>query len=48
MRESLKQKIIQVYQTKAKKKRQCLGHSFYTFFAPENDSPEVLMEVGKW
>ncbi|AOA57615.1 DUF6500 family protein [Acinetobacter larvae] len=48
MRESLKQKIIQVCDQKIDKKGDQVGISFYAFFANKNDHPELLMEAAHW
>ena len=43
MRDSLKQKIIQVCHQKIARKGEGVGVSFYAFFANRNDDPELLM-----
>jgi hypothetical protein len=48
MRDSLKQKIIEVCNNKIKKKGNNVGISFYAFFANKNDDPELLMEAATW
>ncbi|WP_421231819.1 DUF6500 family protein [Aeromonas sp. 600276] len=48
MRDSLKQKIIQVCQQKIAQKGETVGVSFYGFFANRNDDPELLMEAATW
>ncbi|MCF3099294.1 hypothetical protein EHZ86_18950 [Aeromonas australiensis] len=49
MRESLKQKIIQVCQQKIAQKGEMVGLSFYAFFANRNEEdPELLMEAATW
>ena len=48
MRDSLKQKIIQVCDSKMAKKGDTVGLSFYAFFANKNDDPELLMEAATW
>lgn len=48
MRDSLKQKIIQVCQQKIAQKGEAVGVSFYGFFANRNDDPELLMEAATW
>ncbi|GAB6261192.1 DUF6500 family protein [Photobacterium sp. 53610] len=48
MRESLRQKIIQVCQKKMAQKGDNVGVSFYAFFANKNDDPELLMEAATW
>jgi hypothetical protein len=44
----MKQKIIDVCDTKISKKGINVGLSFYAFFANKNDDPKLLMEVAKW
>jgi hypothetical protein len=48
MRESLKQKIIEVCNRKIKQKGENVGLSFYAFFTNKNDNPELLMEAAEW
>lgn len=48
MRQSLKQKIIQVCDQKIATKSTNVGLSFYAFFANKNDNPELLMEAANW
>lgn len=48
MRESFKNKIIEVCNKKIKAKGSNVGLSFYAFFANKNDNPELLMEVAEW
>jgi hypothetical protein len=48
MKNILKQKIIEVCNTKIAKKGENVGISFYAFFANKNDDPELLMEVATW
>lgn len=48
MRESLKNKIIQVCNRKIETKGAAVGLSFYAFFANKNDDPELLMEAAQW
>lgn len=48
MRESLKQKIIDVCDKKIEKSGENVGLSFYAFFANKNDDPELLMEAAEW
>jgi len=48
MRESFKQKIIEVCNKKIEDKGSNVGLSFYAFFANKNNDPELLMEVAKW
>jgi Family of unknown function (DUF6500) len=44
MRETLKQKIIEVCNRKIEQKGANVGLSFYAFFA----NPELLMEAAEW
>ncbi len=48
MRETLRQKIIEVCDRKIKQKGENVGLSFYAFFANKNDDPELLMEAAEW
>ena len=48
MRDSLKQKIIEVCKEKIEKKGTNVGLSFYAFFSNKNDDPLLLMEAAKW
>jgi uncharacterized protein DUF6500 len=48
MRESLRQKIIEVCDKKIATKGPNVGLSFYAFFANKNDDPELLMEAATW
>ncbi len=48
MRESLKQKIIEVCNAKIAQKSDIVGLSFYAFFANKNDDPQLLMEAATW
>ncbi|USD67318.1 DUF6500 family protein [Vibrio sp. SCSIO 43136] len=48
MRQSLREKIIQVCQKKIAQKGDNVGVSFYAFFANKNDDPELLMEAATW
>ena len=48
MRESLKNKIIQVCNKKIESKGSNVGISFYAFFANKNDDPDLLMEAAQW
>ncbi len=48
MRDSLRQKIINVCDKKISTKGDGVGLSFYAFFANKNDNPELLMEVATW
>ena len=48
MRETLKQKIIDVCTSKIAQKGPNVGLSFYAFFTNKNDDPQLLMEAAKW
>ncbi|MGF1695668.1 DUF6500 family protein [Vibrio lamellibrachiae] len=48
MRDSLREKIIQVCNKKIAQKGEGVGVSFYAFFANKNDDPELLMEAATW
>ncbi len=48
MKDHLKQKIIEVCNTKIEQKGTNVSLSFYAFFANKNDDPELLMEVAHW
>ena len=48
MRESLRQKIVQICDSKIQQKGAAVGLSFYAFFANKNDDPELLMEAATW
>jgi hypothetical protein len=48
MRAALKQRIIDVCQSKIEQKGSKVGLSFYAFFANKNDDPELLMEAARW
>ncbi|OLQ89857.1 hypothetical protein BIY21_14505 [Vibrio ponticus] len=48
MRESLRNKVIQVCQKKITQKGDNVGVSFYAFFANKNDDPELLIEAATW
>jgi len=48
VRESFKNKIIEVCNQKIEDKGSNVGLSFYAFFKNKNDDPELLMEVAKW
>ncbi len=45
---NLKQKIIEVCNTKIAQKGDNVGLSFYAFFANKNDDPALLMEAARW
>nr|WP_321247465.1 DUF6500 family protein [uncultured Psychroserpens sp.] len=44
----LKQKIIDVCNTKIDQKGDNVGLSFYAFFKNKNDNPKLLMEAATW
>lgn len=48
MRDSLRDKIIDVCDRKIAEKGSGVGLSFYAFFANKNDDPELLMEAAVW
>lgn len=48
MTDSMKQKIIQVCDSKIAKSGENVGLSFYAFFANKNDNPKELMEIARW
>ena len=48
MRESLRQKIIEICDKKIAHKGENVGLSFYAFFANRNDDPDLLMEAATW
>ncbi len=48
MRVELRNKIIQVCETKIAAKGTDVGLSFYAFFKNKNDNPELLMEAATW
>ena len=48
MRDSLKQRIVDVCNQKIEKKVLTVGLSFYAFFANKNDDPVLLMEAAEW
>ena len=48
MRDSLREKIIQVCTKKIAQKGEGVGVSFYAFFANKNDDPELLFEAATW
>ncbi len=48
MRESLREKIIEVCDKKIALKGDNVGLSFYAFFANKNDDPDLLMEAATW
>ncbi|MHC9511982.1 DUF6500 family protein [Kangiella sp. M94] len=48
MRQTLRNKIIEVCEKKILTKGDSVGVSFYAFFANKNDDPELLMEAATW
>jgi hypothetical protein len=48
MRDSLKQKILEVCNNKIEKKGTDVGLSFYAFFSNRNDDPQLLLEAAEW
>lgn len=44
----MKQRIIDVCNSKIKQKGSGVGVSFYAFFANKNDNPTLLMEAAEW
>lgn len=48
MRETLRNKIIEICNKKMLTKGDSVGVSFYAFFANKNDDPELLMEAATW
>ncbi len=48
MNKKIKEKIIQVCNSKIKSKGTNVGLSFYAFFENKNNNPELLMEVAEW
>ena len=48
MRETFRQKIIEVCDRKIEQKGANVGLSFYAFFTNKNDDPELLMEAAEW
>jgi hypothetical protein len=48
MRDTLKQRIIEVCNKKIESKGANVGLSFYAFFANKNDNPALLMETAEW
>jgi hypothetical protein len=48
MRETLRQKIIEVCNRKIEQKGTNVGLSFYAFFANKNDDSELFMEAAEW
>jgi len=48
MRNSLKEKVVQICDNKIMSKGESVGLSFYAFFSNKNNDPELLMEMAKW
>jgi len=48
MRIALRQKIVDVCESKIREKGDNVGLSFYAFFCNKNDDPELLMEAATW
>lgn len=48
MNEKLKNKIIEVCNSKIKAKGTNVGLSFYAFFENKNTTPQLLMEAAEW
>jgi len=48
MRETLRQKIIEVCDKKIASKGPNVGLSFYAFCTNKNENPEILMEAAIW
>lgn len=48
MRDSLRNRMLEICQKKIEKKGADVGVSFYAFFANKNDNPELLMEAATW
>lgn len=48
MRQTLRNKIVEVCDKKILTKGESVGVSFYAFFANKNDDPELLMETATW
>ncbi|WP_407333815.1 DUF6500 family protein [Enterovibrio sp. 27052020O] len=48
MRDSLRQKVIDVCNKKIQTKGENVNVSFYAFFANKNENPELLMEAATW
>lgn len=48
MRESLRNKIIEICDRKIASRGDSVGVSFYAFFKNKNDDPELLMEAAEW
>ncbi len=48
MNKILKEKIIEVCNSKIEAKGTNVGLSFYAFFKNKNDNPKLLMEAAEW
>jgi len=48
MNKLLKEKIIEVCNTKIEAKGTNVGLSFYAFFENKNTNPQLLMEAAEW
>jgi hypothetical protein len=48
MRESLRQRIVEVCDQKIAAKGPTVGLSFYAFFTNKNEDPVLLMEAATW
>lgn len=48
MRDSLRDKAIDVCKKRILSKGENVNVSFYAFFANKNDNPELLMEAATW
>ncbi len=48
MRQELREKIIEICDTKVREKGPNVGLSFYAFFRNKNDDPGLLMEAATW
>ena len=48
MTEALKQKMLEVCESKIAQKGPNVGLSFYAFCANKNDDPELLLEAATW
>lgn len=48
MRDTFRDKVIQVCNQKIESKGDNVGLSFYAFFKNKNDDPDLLMEAATW
>lgn len=48
MRLSLRQKAVEICDSKIAKKGETVGLSFYAFFENKNDNPDLLLEAATW